>query len=97
MIRRGTNFTTTREMIAPGVWKTTFLDAHIDGRVVIFKTISLNQHSVHQDFQALPVDITLSNAAELLIKMKGNLIDRRAHNVETSDIVPQPEPKVRNV
>lgn len=67
-IRRGTNFTTTRDMIAPAVWKTTFLDAHIDGRVVIFKTISRNQHSVHQDFQALPIDITLSLAAELLIK-----------------------------
>jgi hypothetical protein len=54
-IRRGSNFTTTRDMVAHDVWKTTFLDTHIDGRIAILKTISCTQHSIHQEFCPLPL------------------------------------------
>ena len=67
-IHRGSDFTTTRDMIAPDVWKTTFLDMHIDGRIAILKTISRTQSSIHQDFHPLPVDITLPQAAALLTR-----------------------------
>jgi hypothetical protein len=35
-IHRGTNFTTTRDLVGPGVWKTTLLDVKIDGRIAFF-------------------------------------------------------------
>jgi hypothetical protein len=67
-IHRGSDFTATRDMIAPGVWKTTFLDVHIDGRIAILKTISRSQHSIHQGFYPLPVDVTLPQAAAPLTR-----------------------------
>ncbi|NYF53432.1 hypothetical protein [Tunturiibacter gelidoferens] len=67
-IHRGTNFTTTRDLVGPGVWKTTLLDVKIDGRIALFKTIGRRQHSIHRDFQPLPLDISLSQAVALLLK-----------------------------
>jgi hypothetical protein len=67
-IHRGTNFTTTRDLVEPGVWKTTLLDVKIDGRIAFFKTIGRRQHSIHRDFQPLPLDISLSQAVALLLK-----------------------------
>jgi hypothetical protein len=67
-IRRGSNFTTTRDMVAHDVWKTTFLDTHIDGRIAILKTMSRTQHSIHQEFYPLPLDITLPQVAALLTR-----------------------------
>ncbi|WP_353068476.1 hypothetical protein RBB75_14365 [Tunturibacter empetritectus] len=67
-IHRGTNFTTTRDLVGPNVWKTTVLDVKIDGRIAIFKTIGRQQHSIHRDFHALPVDISLPQAVALLVQ-----------------------------
>jgi hypothetical protein len=67
-IHRGTNFTTTRDLVGPGVWKTTLLDIKINGRIALFKTIGRCQHSIHRDFQPLPLDISLSQAVALLLK-----------------------------
>ncbi|MBB5343847.1 hypothetical protein [Tunturibacter empetritectus] len=67
-IHRGTNFATTRDLVGPGVWKTTLLDVKIDGRIAFFKTIGRRQHSIHRDFQPLPLDISLSQAVALLLK-----------------------------
>jgi hypothetical protein len=67
-IHRGSAFTTTRDIVASNIWKTTYVDAHIEGRIVFFKTISRHQHSIHQDFHPLPADISLSLAAELLTR-----------------------------
>ncbi|MBB5319228.1 hypothetical protein [Tunturibacter empetritectus] len=67
-IHRGTNFTTTRDLVGPNVWKTTVLDVKIDGRIAFFKTIGRRQHSIHRDFQALPLDISLPQAVALLLQ-----------------------------
>jgi hypothetical protein len=67
-IHRGTNFTTTRDLVGPNVWKTTVLDVKIDGRIAFFKTIGRQQHSIHRDFQPLPLDISLPQAVALLLQ-----------------------------
>jgi hypothetical protein len=67
-IQQGSDFTTTRDMIAPDVWKTTLLDTHLNGRLAIFKTVSRTQHYVHHDFRPLHAGITVPQAAALLIR-----------------------------
>jgi hypothetical protein len=67
-IHRGTNFKTTRDLVGPNVWKITLLDVKIDGRIAFFKTIGRQQYSIHQDFQALPLDISLPQAVAMLLK-----------------------------
>jgi hypothetical protein len=67
-IHSGGGFETTRDLIAPGTWKTTLIDTHIDGRAIFFKTISLHQQSEHRDFQPVPGNLTIPQAIQLLEK-----------------------------
>jgi hypothetical protein len=67
-IHKGSRFATTRDPIAPDVWKTTSIDVHFDGRAIFFKTISRQQHSVHRDFMAIPGDLSIPRAIELLTR-----------------------------
>jgi hypothetical protein len=67
-IHSDSSFSTTRDLIAPNVWKTTSVDTNIDGRALFFKTISRQQHSVHQDFRPLGADLSIPQAIELLTR-----------------------------
>jgi hypothetical protein len=67
-IHKGSSFATTRDQIAPNIWKTTSVDIHFDGRAVFFKTISRHQHSIRRDFKALPGDLSIPRAIELLTR-----------------------------
>lgn len=67
-LRRGSRFTITRDPVAPGIWKTTAIDADIGGRIILFKTISRQQHTERRDFVPLPQNISISQAVALLIK-----------------------------
>jgi hypothetical protein len=67
-IRRGSRFAVTRDPVAAGTWKTTAIDANIDGRFIFFKTISRQQRTEHRDFVPLPPHLSISQAVALLIK-----------------------------
>jgi hypothetical protein len=67
-IRGGGEFSTTRDRIAPNMWKATLIDVHIDGRAILFKTISLHQHSEHEDFHPVPENLSIPEAIQLLEK-----------------------------
>jgi len=67
-LHRGSTFTTTRDLVAPNVWKTISLDTHIDGRIAFLKTITRNQHSVHQDFHLLSPETSIMQAVDLLTR-----------------------------
>lgn len=67
-IRKDSSFATTRDPIAPAVWKTTSIDTRFDGRAMLFKTVSRRQHSIHRDFQPLPTNLSIPRAVELLTR-----------------------------
>ncbi len=67
-VHKGSSFATTRDPIAPDVWKTTSMDVHFDGRAIFFKTISRQQHSIHRDFKPIPGDLSIPRAIELLTR-----------------------------
>jgi hypothetical protein len=53
--------------VGPLQWKTALIDIQLSGRLVLFKTISKQQHETRSDFFAVPDDLSLAQANELTI------------------------------
>jgi len=48
-------------------WKTALIDIRLSGRLVLFKTISKQEYEIRSDFHAVPDDLSLSQANQLII------------------------------
>jgi hypothetical protein len=55
-----------RVQVGPSQWKTALLNIQLSGRMVFFKTISKQQYETRSNFRAVPGDLSLSEANELL-------------------------------
>jgi hypothetical protein len=67
-LHRGSTFSIVRSPILEDQWKTTQIDVHMDGHVVLFKAISRQQSSIHKDFKLLPYKLTIAQAVALLVQ-----------------------------
>jgi hypothetical protein len=56
----------TRVEVGTLQWKTALIDIQVAGRLLLFKTLSKQQYEVRSDFRAVPDDLTLAEANELL-------------------------------
>lgn len=65
-VHAGSSFALTRDLVAPGQWKTTQIDTNIQGRIIFFKTIARYQHTVHNNFHHLPTYPSVADAFRLL-------------------------------
>ena len=65
-IDKGGTFAIARQPVTATHWKTRLVDVHVSGRVILFKSISKQQHDVRRDFNPVPLDITLEQAVALL-------------------------------
>lgn len=52
--------------VGPSQWKTARVHIQLSGRIVFFKTISKQQDETRSDFRAVPVDLNLREANQLL-------------------------------
>ncbi|HXM20473.1 MAG TPA: hypothetical protein VN948_04305 [Terriglobales bacterium] len=52
--------------VGPAQWKTALIDIQLSGRLVLFKTISKQEHEIRSDFRAVPDDLSLSQGNELI-------------------------------
>lgn len=52
--------------VAPGQWEMTVLVVDMKGKVLLFKTIDVQQVESHLDFHRVPDDLTLAEAASIL-------------------------------
>lgn len=64
-VNRGGKFSITRGEVSPGSWKTNRLDVHIDGRLLLMKSISHDEVMVHSDFKQIPDGLSLAEANAL--------------------------------
>jgi hypothetical protein len=69
-IEKGGTFQIEREPVAENRWKTSLLDVHISGRIVLFKAISKDQREVRSDFQPVSSDLGVPAAVALLNAMR---------------------------
>jgi hypothetical protein len=65
-VEKGGTFQIEREQVAENRWKTSLLDVHISGRVVLFKTISKDQRETRSNFQPVSSDLSVPGAVTLL-------------------------------
>jgi hypothetical protein len=67
-LEKGGQFAVKRAEIAPGQWEVTDMAVNMRGKALLLKTISVQQKEIHRDFERLPDDLTISDAAALLLK-----------------------------
>jgi hypothetical protein len=55
----------TRVPVTPTDWKSSHIDVHVDGKVLLFKSISRDENATHTGAEPLPPHLSLTEAAEL--------------------------------
>lgn len=67
-LEKGGQFMVKRTEVAPNDWEVTELTVNMQGKVLLFKNISVQQKEIHSHFERMPDDITIADAAGLLLK-----------------------------
>lgn len=70
-IEKGSSFDIHREQVSPTHWKADLLAAHIQGKLLLFKTITQNQRETRSDFRPVPIDTTPAQAEQWLRQGSG--------------------------
>jgi len=65
-IEKGGTFEIARIQVSSSHWKTSLVDIHVSGRMLLFKTISKQQHETRSAFESVAQDLDLKQAEELL-------------------------------
>jgi hypothetical protein len=65
-IAKGGTFDIERIQVSSSHWKTHLVDIHVNGRMLLFKTINKQQHETRSDFVAVSNDLDLRQAEVLL-------------------------------
>jgi hypothetical protein len=67
-LEKGGQFAVKRTEIVAGHWEVTEMAVNMRGKALLFKTISVQQKELHQNFERVPDDLTMSDAAGFLLK-----------------------------
>jgi len=59
-------FEVERTQVSSSHWKTRLVDIHVSGRMLLFRTVSKQQHETRSDFEPVSQDLDLRQAEELL-------------------------------
>jgi hypothetical protein len=65
---KGGHFAVRQAKIGPTHWEPVELDIQFTGRVLVFKSITLREHSRYSDYRPLTQSLTLAQAVDLLIR-----------------------------
>lgn len=66
-LEKGGQFSVKRAEISPGHWEVKEIAVNMRGKVLLFKSISVRQKELHDYFQPVPGDLSLFDAAGLLL------------------------------
>lgn len=67
-LEKGGQFAVTRTEVAPAHWEVTEISINMQGKALLFKTISVQQKELHQNFERVPDDLTIADAVAILLK-----------------------------
>jgi len=65
---KGSTFEIGQTEVIPGHWEMTALHVNMSGKALLFKTIGVQVTENHSDFHRVPDDMTLEEAADLLVR-----------------------------
>ncbi len=64
-MEKGSGFSMTRIAVTQDDWKTSKISVHMDGKILLLKSISREQESSHTEIRALPANESLAQAADI--------------------------------
>lgn len=67
-LAKGGQFVVKRAQLAPNDWEVTELTVNMQGKILLLKSISVQQKELHSNFERVPNDLTIADAAGLLLK-----------------------------
>ena len=76
-IEKGGTFEIQRERVSDSRWKTSLVEVHIQGRVLLFHNVTKDQREERTDFRPVPHDISLTAAKELLDQVAAGRTEAR--------------------
>jgi hypothetical protein len=76
-VEKGGTFTIHRRQVNAAHWKTDLVDVHIQGKVLMLKTVSKDQREARSDFRPVPGGTTLAEAREMLNQAAGESVQAR--------------------
>lgn len=67
-LKKGGQFTVKRAEMAPGDWEVTEMTVNMRGKALLFKSICVQQKELRSNFERVPDDLSLADAANLLLR-----------------------------
>jgi hypothetical protein len=67
-LEKGGQFIVKRAEIAPGDFELTELTVNMQGKALLFKSIAVQQKEIHSNFERMPDELTLADAASVLLR-----------------------------
>jgi hypothetical protein len=77
---KGGQFRVQQAEVGDGTWEITHVSLKVTGKILMFKSISVDSDEVYSDFQRVPANLTFAKGVEML----KNAEEKLAHNGETN-------------
>ena len=74
---KGGTFDVKQTQIAPGIWDVTYMNVHMNGKALFFKTITVREKDIRSDYQRVPSNLSLVQAANLVMGQTNKLTAKR--------------------
>jgi hypothetical protein len=65
-VEKGGAFEIHRRQVSPEHWKTDLVDVHVQGKILMLRTVAKDQHEARSDFRPVPSGTTLAEARDML-------------------------------
>jgi hypothetical protein len=65
-VEKGGAFEIHRRQVSPEHWKTDLVDVHVQGKILMLRTVAKDQHEARSDFRPVPSGTTLAEARNML-------------------------------
>jgi hypothetical protein len=76
-VEKGGTFAIHRVQVSATHWKTDLVDVHIQGRILMLKTVSKDQREARSDFRPVPSGTTLAEARDMLNQAAAQSVQAR--------------------
>jgi hypothetical protein len=71
-IKQGGSFAIEQKQVAPSLWQLTLTSVHIDGKVLLFKSLNFQEDDNRSRFTKQPDNSTLDQAAQAVMQQPGS-------------------------
>jgi hypothetical protein len=71
-IKQGGSFAIEQKQVAPSLWQLTLTSVHIDGKVLLFKSLNFQEDDNRSSFTKQPDNSTLEQAAQAVMQQPGS-------------------------